>query len=1303
MGITGEQIAKAVQTLAKGTQVSYDRTYEMIIDEIEDVEAGRYRVSNEGNLNVPAVCVDSLKGKLSVGDKVLVKVPNGDFSSISDSTTNLIEYKVSGKVDSEAIQELKNRYYESGIKISDIYDYDNGRETAIGLVAGQHDTETVLEDSTERAAADALFATYAQSFKYMRLSAKFKTALNESHSHGNYGVRATFKVLAENGELVDKTYILDFSSFVGTPYEYTFFNTQEAIFDMSAEQLSRLVSLEFFEEGFDYDHYATGGLNTETPNLFVQDIDIQFLDKLEIEPDTYYLYIETPDGAILKDQSPSVRLIGKLVYNTSYIDLSDCSCQWYKKDLSVTTSSEYYNKLAGYGWKYLDNTTDTLIVNSGDVATQETYKLIVKYNDVVVSASTLVAQFAALYRFNIERDFKKEGGKSVAYLKLNKINGNESLIGDWYVTLPGGQYSLIVTGENNINIEEYLMYSYANFECQVYLQDSSADSSIGIASFFLDNTQQDDEVIFVTFSGQDLYHYDADGQISISERDTPRALFAKVYNMVTGDDPTRQIRDRVWSINGHAITSTAYDPENSMLRGVTLTGLEGEENLQYYIKKSYKADYINNTITLTITTFDGKEHVFEKDITFLKDGDQGTNGTGYAVKVYPQDSSGEEITSGFTGITSDAGIRVGVKVFSEDEQLQSGYTCMWSASSNLTIGSDTGSYTTVKVKNYGAVNFNIDVESALEYWVKAVVTITANNKSITTYYPIDVAKLGGSDDIALNELNLSSLLSYVKYSASGYSPEYQNTKIALKLNNEVITLSNWDDTSSSAYYKIKVLNTNLLNLYSDNTRIIPTNYFDYYKTASSKKSHTGLVLLKLKNTYILHTVFMYLNTYGNEAINSWDGTELVIDPNRQYILAPQIGAGIKETDNTFTGVVMGKDTTQDKIGLYGYQHGKTSFALMDDGTAFFGKADSGGRITINGEAGIISGGDVTVNGDTISPAAMGMYLRLGNKSTSATGAVTSDAKAIGIGWDSSKSKEKFYVKYDGTLYCTGATVDGTLIAGNGSKIGGWTITNNKLQNDTGTVYLGIDGIGLGDKFIVDSSGDVTMSGSINLSNASSITWNSSYPPVKYQFSVDGTSNWHNTMASTDYYRRDSLDGGNSYGTAYQFRGKDGHDGADGSDANVPRYIRNTHIDMTKVSSPYIIGGLMYATGVGDSSTGSNPQSASSSDAGTKGAYYIADGVTGSGENVRPGTLKGWLCYDNTGAGTEEEAKYRVFLHSEDNTALKLEAGAGLSIEARDSIHIMSPLRVHNILVLGSNCYGSTRPSSGTTGQLFFEI
>jgi len=57
---------------------------------------------------------------------------------------------------------------------------------------------------------------------------------------------------------------------------------------------------------------------------------------------------------------------------------------------------------------------------------------------------------------------------------------------------------------------------------------------------------------------------------------------------------------------------------------------------------------------------------------------------------------------------------------------------------------------------------------------------------------------------------------------------------------------------------------------------------------------------------IYHPVIMYLDTFGNEAINGWDGTS--IETEDGHILAPQIGAGTKDRNNKFTGVVMGKDT-----------------------------------------------------------------------------------------------------------------------------------------------------------------------------------------------------------------------------------------------------------------------------------------------------------------------------------------------------------------------------------------------------------
>ena len=87
-------------------------------------------------------------------------------------------------------------------------------------------------------------------------------------------------------------------------------------------------------------------------------------------------------------------------------------------------------------------------------------------------------------------------------------------------------------------------------------------------------------------------------------------------------------------------------------------------------------------------------------------------------------------------------------------------------------------------------------------------------------------------------------------------------------------------------------------------------------------------------------------------------------------------------------------------------------------------------------------------------------------------------------------------------------------------------------------------------FSADTSGNLALGGNItlggNINMTGNIVWGNN-SPVQYQFSVNGTSSWHTTMTSSDMYRRDSLDGGVTWGDAYQFRGSDG---ADGDDASV---------------------------------------------------------------------------------------------------------------------------------------------------------
>ena len=82
-------------------------------------------------------------------------------------------------------------------------------------------------------------------------------------------------------------------------------------------------------------------------------------------------------------------------------------------------------------------------------------------------------------------------------------------------------------------------------------------------------------------------------------------------------------------------------------------------------------------------------------------------------------------------------------------------------------------------------------------------------------------------------------------------------------------------------------------------------------------------------------------------MNGWDGNSISIDENNSgVILAPQVGAGKKNEDNTFTGVFMGsvKEAGADKIetGLFGYSAGQRTITLnSENGSAAFGATGSG--------------------------------------------------------------------------------------------------------------------------------------------------------------------------------------------------------------------------------------------------------------------------------------------------------------------------------------------------------------------------
>lgn len=107
-------------------------------------------------------------------------------------------------------------------------------------------------------------------------------------------------------------------------------------------------------------------------------------------------------------------------------------------------------------------------------------------------------------------------------------------------------------------------------------------------------------------------------------------------------------------------------------------------------------------------------------------------------------------------------------------------------------------------------------------------------------------------------------------------------------------------------------------------------------------------------------IIIIQNNYASSTLNDWNG-QFEINEANGTILSTMIGAGKKNDNNTFDGVLMGDieaganfDTDNASgLGLYGFNDGAQSFHFGVDGRAFLGKAGRG-RIIFDGNSGSIS-------------------------------------------------------------------------------------------------------------------------------------------------------------------------------------------------------------------------------------------------------------------------------------------------------------------------------------------------------------
>lgn len=403
----------------------------------------------------------------------------------------------------------------------------------------------------------------------------------------------------------------------------------------------------------------------------------------------------------------------------------------------------------------------------------------------------------------------------------------------------------------------------------------------------------------------------------------------------------------------------------------------------YRIKDYYSASFTNNTIKCKIIK--GNQQL-EGSIN-IDFNSYGSNGTSYSLIIKPlplttadinwdkvtNAESGEEVSWIYNNRTFE------IMLFDyENKQIpfNSAPTVKiieGNASTNVTIepnaSNEAGvlSYITnkIKVSHYDYRPWILEVTSK-QPW-----PLNSNNfVELKSFYPIPLSGIGTEANPGPYQGNFPTT---IVYDSLGGTPSYYKDPLTLYdkngnlVENCVWSIQYYDDsgqldtTDEDDRKKIK-FSPQLQGDANGMAKLIPNIMYI--------SNNTICTVLKCATEDAgfrwLQPLVICQNRYPSAMLNNWDGG-LFIDEDNNRILANIIGAGKKESDNSFSGVLMGEvkntdvptDTTRNDLqhphtgtGLYGFHHGEQSFGFNVNGTAFIGKSGSG-RVAFDGNHGFI--------------------------------------------------------------------------------------------------------------------------------------------------------------------------------------------------------------------------------------------------------------------------------------------------------------------------------------------------------------
>ena len=570
------------------------------------------------------------------------------------------------------------------------------------------------------------------------------------------------------------------------------------------------------------------------------------------------------------------------------------------------------------------------------------------------------------------------------------------------------EYNSIMRIEKN-NIYKLKLNTITNFStytCFVYRNNSFVGkSSITIVNDLNSNRNSYNLVIN---NGNQVFKYNENGIAPTNKSlDNVQEIFPLSFTLF--DDSGKEIdnsaikaKDVEWTVpisnSLITISATHGNPTSKDEINETATYTNYKE-LYFTIANIFNASKDRNTIQLRVKYKD-RIIIAKTDLIFIKEGEVGTNGTDFVCRIVPnavEESAPKyptlvynknaavsatnptlNYTPGGSGLWLKAELwHDGIRIFDgittgtsgenkqvkvEWEILKNKYKPNINDVSNLIVDRLTGVFnfnnlsavsdTTLKANPANIIKCTLTYDG-IEYYATMPITLVTVNNSSSIQYRAEVVETSG--------------FRYVMYTTDGAKPIYDSANpFALKIyeieNNieKDITDTILTDYIVNYSWSVKGLTYGSTQWNTEQNLIEKTLYSETLKRNERRfipiDTCNGLAVnnalycsITRNNTELMNIhipIHLYLNKYGNAALNGWDGNHIEINNDGGFILAPQIGAGKKNNDNSFTGVFMGSvkeaGQTKEEFGLYGYNAGERTIALnAEDGSARFGKSGMG--------------------------------------------------------------------------------------------------------------------------------------------------------------------------------------------------------------------------------------------------------------------------------------------------------------------------------------------------------------------------